>query len=132
MRLFVIYIWSMTDVLHHRHGGPFKNGHQMYQLTRGDQELRTRNNAVGIEPAQRVRKNTPPTETWRQAHGVALLKPGKDPSSPKNFRPISLLCHLYKLYERLILNRLSPIIEHVLIPEQAGFRPGKSCRGDRG
>ena len=38
-----------------------------------------------------------------------------------------LLCHLYKLYERLILNRLSPIIEHVLIPEQAGFRPGKSC-----
>ena len=64
---------------------------------------------------------------WRQARVVALLKPGKDPSSPKSFRPISLLCHLYKLYERLILNRLSPIIEHVLIPEQAGFRPGKSC-----
>ena len=60
---------------------------------------------------------------WRQARVVALLKPGKDPSSPKSFRPISLLCHLYKLYERLILNRLSPIIEHVLIPEQAGFRP---------
>ena len=61
------------------------------------------------------------------ARVVALLKPGKDPSSPKSFRPISLLCHLYKLYERLILNRLAPIIEHVLIPEQAGFRPGKSC-----
>ena len=64
---------------------------------------------------------------WRQARVVALLKPGKDPSSPKSFRPISLLCHLYKLFERLILNRLSPVIEHVLIPEQAGFRPGKSC-----
>ena len=64
---------------------------------------------------------------WRQARVVALLKPGKDPSSPKSFRPISLLCHLYKLYERLILNRLSPVIEHVLIPEQAGFRPAKSC-----
>ena len=64
---------------------------------------------------------------WRQARDVALPKPGKDPSSPKSFRPISLLCHLYKLYERLILNRLSPIIEHVLIPEQACFRPGKSC-----
>ena len=64
---------------------------------------------------------------WRQARVVALLKPGKDPSSPKSFRPISLLCHLYKLCERLILNRLSPVIEHVLIPEQAGFRPGKSC-----
>ena len=64
---------------------------------------------------------------WRQARVVALLKPEKDPSSPKSFRPISLLCHLYKLYEHLILNRLSPVIEHVLIPEQAGFRPGKSC-----
>ena len=64
---------------------------------------------------------------WIQARVVALLKPGKDPSSPKSFRPISLLCHLYKLYERLILNRLSPVIEPVLIPEQAGFRPGKSC-----
>ena len=62
---------------------------------------------------------------WRHERVVALLKPGKDPSSPKSFRPISLLCHLYKLDERLILNRLSPIIEHVLIPEQAGFRPGK-------
>ena len=38
---------------------------------------------------------------WRQAHVVALLKPGKDPSSPKRFRPKSLLCHLYKMYERL-------------------------------
>ena len=64
---------------------------------------------------------------WRQARVVALLKQGKDPSSPKSFTSISLLCHLYKLYERLILNRLSPVIEHVLIPEQAGFRPGKSC-----
>ena len=64
---------------------------------------------------------------WRQARVVALLKPGKDPSSPKSFRPISLLCHLYKLYEHLILNRLSPVIEHVLIPEKAAFRSGKSC-----
>ena len=64
---------------------------------------------------------------WRQARVVALLKPGKDPSSPKSFRPISLLCHIYKLYERLLLNRLSPVVEHVLIPEQADFHPGKSC-----
>ena len=35
---------------------------------------------------------------WRQAKVVALLKPGKDPSVAKSFRPISLLCHTYKLY----------------------------------
>ena len=45
----------------------------------------------------------------------------------KSYRPISLLCHLYKLFECLILNRLGPITEQHLIPEQAGFRPGRSC-----
>ena len=54
---------------------------------------------------------------WRQARVVALLKPGKDPSSPKSFRPISLLCHLYKLYERLILN----LTQHI----EDGFETGK-------
>ena len=45
---------------------------------------------------------------------------------PKNYRPISLLCHTYKLYERLILNRVSPLREQHLIKEQTSFRPGKS------
>ena len=64
---------------------------------------------------------------WRQSKIIALLKPGKDSAIPKNYRPISLLCHTYKLYERLILNRVSPLLEQHLIKEQAGFRPGKSC-----
>ena len=33
----------------------------------------------------------------------------------------------YKLYERMILNRIAPTIEQHLIKEQAGIRPGKSC-----
>ena len=64
---------------------------------------------------------------WRQSKIIALLKPGKDSAIPKNYRPISLLCHTYKLYERLILNRVSPLLEQDLIKEQAGFRSGKSC-----
>ena len=63
---------------------------------------------------------------WKKAHVTALLKPGKDPSLPKSYRPISLLSHTYKLFERLILNRVAPVIDERLIPEQAGFRPGKS------
>ena len=34
---------------------------------------------------------------------------------------------MYKLYERLILNRIAPSVDRHLIKEQAGFRPGKSC-----
>ena len=64
---------------------------------------------------------------WRQSKIIAILKPGKDSSIPKNYRPISLLCHTYKLYERMILNRIAPAIEQHLIKEQAGFRSGKSC-----
>ena len=62
----------------------------------------------------------------RHARVVALLKPENDPSSPINFRPISLLCHFYKLYERLVLNRMSPTIEHVLIRiTRAGWLPSQ-------
>lgn len=66
---------------------------------------------------------------WRKAKIVALLKPGKAPTDPKNFRPVSLLCHLYKMLERMILNRVAEPIDYTLIKEQAGFRPGKSCCG---
>ena len=71
--------------------------------------------------------NTP--KVWRKVKTIAILKPGKNPQEPKNFRPISLLCHTYKLLERMILNRLLPILDEKLIPEQAGFRPGRSCTG---
>ena len=75
-----------------------------------------------------IRENNIP-KVWRKAKTIAILKPGKNPQEPKNFRPTSLLCHTYKLLKRMILNRLLPIIDEKLIPEQAGFRPGRSCAG---
>ena len=60
---------------------------------------------------------------WRKSRVVAYLKPCKDPASPKSYRPISLLCHTYKPFERLILNRVAPFVDEHPIPEQAGFRP---------
>ena len=44
----------------------------------------------------------------------------------KELQTISLLCHTYTFYERMILNRITPTIEQHLIKEHAGFRPGKS------
>ena len=66
-------------------------------------------------------------KVWRQSKIIAILKPGKDSAKPKHYRPISLLWHMYKLYERLILNRIAPSVDRHLIKELAGFRPGKSC-----
>ena len=39
------------------------------------------------------------SKVWRQSRIIAILKPRKDTSIPKSYRPISLLCHTYKLYE---------------------------------
>ena len=66
-------------------------------------------------------------KAWRKARVVALLKPGKDPNLKKSYRPISLLCILYKLYQRLIMARIAPTVEEQMSPDQAGFRPGRSC-----
>ena len=57
----------------------------------------------------------------------AILKMGKTQAIPKSYIPISLLCHMYKLYERLILNRIAPSVDRHLIKEEAGFRTRKSC-----
>ena len=62
---------------------------------------------------------------WRKSKVIAILKLGKDSSLHKCYRPISLLCHTYKLLERMILNRLHPITEHTIIKELTGFRAGK-------
>lgn len=66
---------------------------------------------------------------WINSRLIALLKPGKQPTEVKNFHPISLLCHTYKLLERLILNRINDIVDKSLINEQDGYRGGKSCTG---
>ncbi|XP_061721084.1 uncharacterized protein LOC133527905 [Cydia pomonella] len=64
---------------------------------------------------------------WRKSHVSAILKPGKDPADVKSYRPISLLCHTFKLFERLILERMTRTLEDAFIDQQAGFRAGKSC-----
>jgi len=61
---------------------------------------------------------------WRKAKVIAVEKPGKDPSLAANYHPISLLSVYYKLQERLALQHISPLVEGLLSPDQAGFRKG--------
>lgn len=65
---------------------------------------------------------------WKHASVIAIPKPGKDPSDPKSYRPISLLCALSKLLERIILVRITQHMEeHTVLPNfQFGFRPHHS------
>ena len=68
---------------------------------------------------------------WLQTMLSKCLTENKNPKLCRKSKIIAILkaylCHTYKLYERMILNRVTPLLEQHLIKEQAGFRPGISC-----
>ena len=65
---------------------------------------------------------------WKPTTIIPIHKPGKPTSSPSLFRPISLTSCISKLFERLILSRLTFHLEsnHLLSTCRAGFCPGRS------
>ena len=66
-------------------------------------------------------------KAWKHAKTIMVPKPGKDLSSAKNYRPISLLSCLGKLFERLLAGRLSKFLESqgMFNKNQSGYRKGK-------
>ena len=65
-------------------------------------------------------------KVWRRALVVSIPKLSKPVEDPKSYRSLSMLCVPYKILERLIYNRVEPIVDPLLPREQAGFRHGKS------
>ena len=65
---------------------------------------------------------------WKVARVVAVPKPGRDPASPKGYRPINLNSCISKVLERILLERLTYFLETGLhLPQsQYGFRKGRS------
>ena len=63
-------------------------------------------------------------EFWKNAIVIMIAKPNKDHSQTQNYRPISLLSHIGKLYERIINTFLTKISEnlHIIPAYQFGFR----------
>ena len=59
-------------------------------------------------------------ELWEAGEIVALYKKN-NPRKPENYRPITLLDTMYKIYTRLIANRLSKAVEPYLRNTQFGF-----------
>ena len=67
---------------------------------------------------------------WQEAIISPIPKSAsKDPFVPLNYRGISLLSCFYKIYSSLLNSRLSKHCEinHLLVDEQNGFRPDRSC-----
>ena len=59
--------------------------------------------------------------SWDEAKVIIIYKKG-DPGDTKNYRPISLLSHSYKLFTRLLQTRMENILDQNQPGDQAGFR----------
>lgn len=66
-------------------------------------------------------------EEMLQATIVALIKPGKKPDCPQNFRPISLLNTDFKIFARIIANSLAIVTLQLVKADQAGFVKGRQA-----
>ena len=46
----------------------------------------------------------------------------------ENYRPVSVLSNLFKIYEKLMYNQLYEYFDNILFPSQCGFRKGYSAQ----
>ena len=58
-----------------------------------------------------------------------IPKKGRDSRAIKNTRPISILCTDYKVIEKVLANRIKPMLEFLINEDQKGFMTGRriSC-----
>jgi hypothetical protein len=67
-------------------------------------------------------------DAWKTAEVIMIPKPGKNLNEVESYWPISLLLIMSKLFEKLILKHLKPIIaeEHLVPTHQFGIRQNHS------
>ncbi|KAF0715110.1 Reverse transcriptase domain-containing protein, partial [Aphis craccivora] len=100
---------------------------QREQMSKLHQELETRrNNAYPLHSLfnQSLTTGVIP-KSWKSVLISPIFKKG-DRSSVLNFRPISKISIIPKLFTKIINSKLYPILNNILIDEQHGFRSGRS------
>lgn len=55
---------------------------------------------------------------------LVLIPKVDQPNHLKNFRPISLCNMIYKIVTKVIVDRIRPLLHHIISPLQGSFIPG--------
>ena len=58
---------------------------------------------------------------------IFILKQGKDRTSPDAYRGLSMLENIYKLYSKILANRMAPVLEQIQDKMQFGFTRNTGC-----
>ncbi|XP_028035786.1 uncharacterized protein LOC114247123 [Bombyx mandarina] len=80
---------------------------------------------MGDFNAKLGRRGDDELKAWNRGVVILFFKKG-DKTLLKNYRPIALLSHVYKLFSRVITKRLERRFDDFQPTEQAGFRKGYS------
>ena len=64
--------------------------------------------------------------SWAETIIRPILKPGQDPTLPKSYRPIALICCDWKLFTLILAHRIRPDLPQMFPTHQTGFIPGRS------
>eukprot|EP00959_Pyramimonas_sp_CCMP1952_P065030 1357820-Pyramimonas_sp.AAC.1 len=72
-----------------------------------------------------LRPDSPAPSSWKHTV-IKVLHKSSDPMRPENYRPIATTPVHYKLFSKLLSNRLCVQLDCQQSPGQAGFRPNRS------
>ena len=119
-------IWELEEVLHDVKKGKAPG---LDDITPDEVKLlddHSRTHLLHLFNSCLSKKRIP--SAWKKARVASLYKQKGSDSEPCNYRPISLLSTLYKVYTRLLHKRISSTMDDRLRQTQNGFRAAHSSR----
>ena len=81
---------------------------------------------TAVHARGKLGQNPSPDKEATTTYFAMIPKSGGNTSAPDGWRYIALMSYVSKVYDKMILNRISPIIDPLLRTEQNGFRKKRS------